>query len=73
MSEIAMDAARLMNMLPENDQSFAYEFIKKLVLAWDPDFTKLTPEEARRLKEAEEGGFFDESEIDWEHLEQYAD
>lgn len=41
--------------------------------AWDPDFTKLTPEEARRLKEAEEGEFFDESEIDWEHLEQYAD
>jgi len=73
MSEIAMDAARLMNMLPESDQSFAYEFIKKLVLAWDPDFTKLTPEEARRLKEAEAGEFFDESEIDWEHLEQYAD
>lgn len=73
MSEIAMDAARLMNMLPENDQNFAYEFIKKLVLAWDPDFTKLTPEEARRLKEAEDGEYLDESEIDWDHLEQYAD
>lgn len=73
MSEIAIDAARLINMLPENDQSFAYEFIKKLVLAWDPDFTKLTLEEARRLEEAERGRFFDESEIDWEHLEQYAD
>jgi len=72
MSEIAMDAARLINMLPEGDQHFAYEFIRKLVLAWDPDFTKLTPEEARRLKEAEEGEFMDESEIDWEHLEQYA-
>ncbi len=23
------------------------------ILAWDPDFTKLTPEEAARLKEAE--------------------
>lgn len=39
---------------------------------WDP-FTKLTPEEARRLKEAEEGVFFDESEIDWERLKKHAD
>lgn len=39
---------------------------------WDPDFTKLTPEEAQRLKGAEEGKFMDESEVEWEHLEQYA-
>jgi hypothetical protein len=31
-------------MLPADKQRFAYEFIKKLVLAWDPDFTKVTPE-----------------------------
>ena len=53
MSNMAMEAARLMDMLPESDQNFAYEFIKKLVRAWDPDFTKLTPEEARRVDEAE--------------------
>ena len=47
MSNMAMEAARLMDMLPESDQNFAYEFIKKLVRAWDPDFTKLTPEEAK--------------------------
>ena len=27
--------------------------VKKLVLAWDPDFTKLTPSEAKRLDEAQ--------------------
>ena len=42
MSETAMNAARMMALLPEEEQNFAYEFIKKLVKAWDPDFTKLT-------------------------------
>ena len=68
MSDIALDAARLLNMLPESEQSFAYEFIKKLVRAWDPDFTKVTPEEAKRLQAAEESGFIDESEVDWTNL-----
>ena len=63
MSNMAMEAARLMDMLPESDQNFAYEFIKKLVRAWDPDFTKLTPEEARRVDEAEKGEFIDWSKI----------
>ena len=70
MSEIALDAARLLSMLPEADQNFAYEFIKKLVLAWDPDFTKLTAEEAKQLQAAEESGFIDESEVDWGNLSQ---
>lgn len=29
------------------------DIIKKLVLAWDPDFTKLTPKERKELEEAE--------------------
>ena len=69
MSNIAMDVARLVDMLPEADQNFAYAFVKKLVLAWDPDFTKVTPEEAQALAEAEASGFLDESEIDWDHLD----
>ena len=71
MSQIVTDAAKMMEMLPEADQNFAYEFIKKLVLAWDPDFTKLTPGEAKRLAEAEESGFVDEADVDWDHLEKY--
>ena len=49
----------------------ACKFIKKLILAWDPDFTKLTPSEAKHLAEAEASGFVDEADIDWDHLEQY--
>ena len=68
MSDTVMEAARLMDMLPESEQNFAYEFIKKLVLAWDPDFTRLTPEEAKRVEAAESSGFVDEREIDWSEI-----
>ena len=52
MSEMVKEAAELMGVLPDADKSFALQMIKKLVLAWDPDFTKLTPEERRELEEA---------------------
>ena len=42
--------------------------IKKLVRAWDPDFTKVTSEEARQIAHAEESGFIDADEIDWDNL-----
>ena len=71
MSIIAMNTAKLIDMLPESDQHLAYEIIKKLVLAWDPDFTKLTDEEAKNLKHAEESGFIANEDIDWDNLEQY--
>ena len=71
MSALAMDIARMVRMLPESDQKFAHEFVKKLVLAWDPDFTKVTSEEFREIKEAEEGEFLSENEIDWDNLEKY--
>ena len=68
MSSIAMEAARLMDALPEADKVFAYEFIKKLVLAWDPDFTKVTAEEAKRIEDAENSGYVDADNIDWENI-----
>ena len=68
MSNIAMDAARLLDMLPDEDRSFAYEFIKKLVKAWDPDFTKVTPEEEKQIEAAEKSGFVAEDDIDWDNL-----
>ena len=40
----------------------------KQILLWDPDFTKVTKEEADRIRKAEESGFVDDSEIDWSHL-----
>ena len=57
-----------MDILPEADQEFAYEFIKKLVLAWDPDFTKVTAEEAKKIEEAELSGFVDAENIDWDSI-----
>lgn len=72
MSGVALDAARLMDMLPEDDKNFAYEFIKKLVLAWDPDFTKVTSEEAKKISDAEKSGFVDESDIDWDNLSDFS-
>jgi len=61
--------ANLLDMLPENDQTLAYELIKKLVLAWDPDFTKLTAEERKRLEtaemEIENGETVSHEDIDW--------
>ena len=68
MSDIAMDAARLMDILPEADKAFAYEFIKKLVFAWDPDFTKVTADEAKRIEDAEKSGYIDADDIDWESI-----
>lgn len=68
MSNMVMEAARLMDMLPESEQNFAFEFIKKLVLAWDPDYTKMTPEEMSRLEAAENSGFVNDSDIDWSKI-----
>ncbi|MCI9476156.1 hypothetical protein AALA22_06190 [Anaerovoracaceae bacterium 41-7] len=68
MSNITIEAARLMESLPESEQNFVLEFIKKLVLAWDPDYTKLTASEAEALKEAEQSGFIDETDIDWSQI-----
>lgn len=45
------------------------ELLKRIVLAWDSDFTKLTPEEAAAVKQSEKelenGEVFSEDEIDW--------
>ena len=68
MSSIVAEAARLMDILPEADKAFVYEFIKKMVMAWDPDFTKVTIEEAKRIEEAEKSGFIAEDEIDWSKI-----
>lgn len=68
MSNMVMEAARLMDMLPESDQNFAFEFIKKLVLAWDPDYTKVTPNELNAIDSAEKSGFVNESDIDWSQI-----
>ncbi len=68
MSTIVIQAAELMQALPQSEQQFAYEFIKKLVLAWDPDFTKVTDEEKNRILQAEKSGFVNDEDIDWNSI-----
>ena len=68
MSGIAMEAARLMDTLPESEKAFAFEFIKKLVRAWDPDYTKVTPEEAEAIRRADQSGYVSEDDIDWNSI-----
>ncbi|MGN0455455.1 MAG: hypothetical protein ACI4F2_01175 [Acutalibacteraceae bacterium] len=66
MSNKAQQIAEMIDMLPEQEQEFAYELIKKLVLAWDPDFTKLTPDERKALEQAEaDPEFISINDIDW--------
>lgn len=54
MSGAVKEAVNLLEVLPETEQNFALEFIKKLVLAWDADYVKLTPAERARLEKAEQ-------------------
>ncbi len=70
MSGAVREAVSLMEILPENDQNFALEFIKKLVVAWDPDYTKLTTAERQELEETEkemiEQGTVSHDAVNWE-------
>lgn len=72
MSNKTKQIAEMIDMLPEQEQNLACEMLKRIVLAWDPDFTKVTPEEAKQLEEAENSGYIDESDIDWDNLSAYA-
>lgn len=69
MSTYSNQIVDMINMLPESEQELAFEFIKRMVLAWDSDFTKLTPFEKERLFKAEEeilnGETMNHAEIDW--------
>lgn len=70
MSELAQKTANMLDMLPDQEQQLAYEMLKRIVLAWDPDFTKLTPAEADAIREAEaqieRGETVSDDEIDWD-------
>ncbi len=69
MTQVVQESVRMLEMLPESEQRFASQLIKRLVLAWDPDYTKLTPEERRQLEEAEQridqGEYVTDQEIEW--------
>ena len=67
---ISQQIAQMVDVLPDTDQLLALELVKKLVLAWDPDFTKATPAEhaamERAIKELNAGEYVTEDQIDWD-------
>ncbi len=73
MTAATKEIITMLDMLPQKEQEFACEVMRKLILAWDPDFTKLTPKEAKELRIAKEqivnGETFKHDEIDWDNLE----
>ena len=52
MAPISQQIAEMVDILPDADQALAFEVVKRMVLAWDPDFTKVTPKEAAELEQA---------------------
>lgn len=66
---ISQQIAKMVDLLPDTDQALALELVKKLVLAWDPDFTKATPDEhaamEQAIKELDAGEYMTDDQIDW--------
>ena len=70
MTQIVKESLKMLEILPEREQEFASQFIKRLVIAWDPEFAKLTCEERKRLEDAEKrmdnGEYIKDSDIEWD-------
>ena len=66
MTKTIEQTVSMLEMLPAQEQNFALEFVKRLVLAWDPDYTKLTPSERKKLEEAENGEYINAKDINWD-------
>ena len=49
---ISQQIAQMVDILPDADQALAYELVKKLVLAWDPDYTRATAAEDAAMSAA---------------------
>ena len=66
MTKMIEQTVSMLEMLPSQEQNFAFEFVKRLVLAWDPDYTKLTPSEREKLEKAEAGEYINAKDINWD-------
>ena len=73
MTSTTMEIVQMLDMLPQEEKTFACELMKKLIRAWDPDYTKLTPTEAIDMKLANEqiakGELFSDESFDWDNLD----
>ena len=53
MSATTREMINLVEYLPEIEQALVAELIKRVYLAWDPDFTKVTAAEKASIDESE--------------------
>ena len=51
---LVIETKELLDCLPEKDIALVNQIVKKLILAWDPDYTKVSSEEAEKLKAEEQ-------------------
>ena len=62
-----LQTAELLDILPDEDVLLVNALIKKLVVAWDPDFTKVTARERELLEkndsEMKNGNFVSEEDF----------
>lgn len=49
-----LQTAKLLDVLPDEDISIVNTLVKKLVIAWDPNFTKVTAKEKELLEKVDE-------------------
>ena len=67
MSEAVQEAVNLLQILPGKEQDLALEIIRRMVLAWDPDFTRLTDSERKELEAARaDNELVSHEDIDWD-------
>ena len=72
----ALAELKYMEAHPEEYKSYesADEMFKDILGdEWDPDFTKATLSERERIEHAENSGFIADEDVDWDHLEKYAE
>ena len=60
----------LSQVATNEDRKTIDNFVKTMLLKWDPDYTKLLPDERRNLqiadKEFEDGDFVDFEDVNWD-------
>lgn len=62
MTQVVQESVRMLEMLPESKQEHASWFIRRLVLAWDPDFAGRAEAAEQRINSGE---YVKDSDIEW--------
>lgn len=57
------ETMEMLKLLPKEDQELVEIFVKKLVLAWDSDFTKLSAQEKTELDEVDRENLYSHEEV----------